>query len=346
VSRPGRTPARTTWILVALAFTATTSPARMTAQAALYGPDSALVVTLRTDLKSLLKDRDTTKTVWREATLGYAGPGGPIAVPLRVRTRGSYRLLNCDFPPIRLRFSDSAAAHTPFDGLRRPKLATHCRDTDEYEQYVLEEYAIYRLLGLFTPVSLSVRLLRVTYDDAAGATRPVTRYAFVSEDPEQMAMRLGGTLLTQRGARIGTLSRSHAALLGVFEYFIANTDWSVPALHNIALLKARDTTFAVPYDFDWSGVIGTPYARPAPILPIRSVRERIYRGFCQSAADLEPVLARFEALRDTIAALYRAIPGLQPRVVERTLRYDDAFYRTIADRSRFMREVVQRDCIP
>jgi hypothetical protein len=313
---------------------------------ALFQADTVLAVTLRTDLKGLLRDRDTTKTVWREATLTYDGPGGAVTVPLRLRTRGTYRRLHCDFPPIRLRFADSSARGTLFEALRRPKLGTHCRNTDEYEQFVLEEYAIYRVLNLFTPVSLPVRLLRVRYEDVAGAVRPATRYAFVIEDQERFAERLGGTFLTEPGTRIASLSREHAALLGVFEYFVANTDWSVPGLHNIALLKARDTIFAVPFDFDWSGVIAPPYARPAPILAIRSVRERVYRGFCQGPTDLEPVLARFEALRDTISALYRAIPGLWPRNLDQTLRYYGEFYRTIGDRNYFARKVVQRDCIP
>jgi len=57
------------------------------------------------------------------------------------------------------------------------------------------------------------------------------------------------------------------------------------------------------------------------------------------------VLARFEALRDSITAVYRAVPGLDPRVLERTLRYDDEFYRAIADRPRFMRDAVEPDCL-
>jgi hypothetical protein len=342
-ARP-RTPDWVAGVLFGLASIAVAVPCG--AQAALFTPDSALSVTLRTDLQSLLKDKDTAMAVWREATLAYAGPRGAVTVPLRVRTRGTYRLQHCDFPPIRLRFSDSTARGTLFEGLRRPKLATHCRNNDEYEQYVLEEYAIYRVLRLLTPVSLSVRLLRVTYEDAAGSVRPVTRYAFVVEDQERLAERLDGTPLTQPGTRMAALKRPDAALLGVFQYFVGNTDWSVSGRHNIALLRIADTTYAVPYDFDWSGVIATPYARPAPILPIRSVRERLYRGFCQGAAVFEPVLGRFEALRDTIAAFYRAIPGLTRRNLERTVRYYDEFFRTIADRGRFTREVVQRDCIP
>ena len=143
---------------------------------------------------------------------------------------------------------------------------------------------------------------------------------------------------------MGYLSSYQAALLSVFQYFIGNTDWAMPARHNIALLTTGDSSYAVPFDFDWSGAVDAPYAKPLRVFPIRTVRERMWRGRCQSVEELEPILARLEALRDTITALYRAIPGLEPRTIQRTKSYYDEFYRAIADRARFVRSVVERDC--
>ncbi len=347
--RPGparrRIPAPALAALAALTLTAGRGAVGQEAPAGFFRSDEALVLTLRTDLRRLLRDRDTADAPWRDASLTWAGPAGPATVPLRVRTRGLFRLRHCDFPPVRLRFSGDSVRGTPFEGLRRPKLGTHCMDRDEYEQYLLQEYAINRVWALFTPVGHAVRLVRVTYEDTAGAVRPVTRYAFLSEDPQRLAERLGGTLLEQPGIRMGQLHPGHTALVGLFQYFIANTDWSVPGLHNVELLTARDTMWAIPYDFDWAGAIAARYARPAELLPIRTVRERIYRGLCQPLESLEPALARFEALRDSIAAVYRGVPGLDPRIVERTLRYYGEFYREIADRPRFVRYVVERDCM-
>ena len=336
----GASARRTLLVALGVALAARAAPA----QPRLFRSDETLSVTLRTDLRALLRDKDTANAPWRNATLTYPGPEGVVSVPLRVRTRGIYRLFHCDLVPIRLRFSDSTSRGTLFHGLGRPKLVNPCRNSGEYEQYVLEEYAIYRVLRVLTPVSLSARLLRVTYQDTAGRSAPVTRYAFVTEDPNQFAERFGGTFLTL-GNRLGRLSQPDVALLSVFQYFIGNTDWSLPGVHNIALLKVKDSTLALPFDFDWSGVINTPYAHPDPILHTVSVRERVYRGYCQPAEVLEPALARFETLRDTITAIYRSIPGLEPRSVEQTLRYFDEFYRAIADRRRFMREVVERTCL-
>lgn len=335
----------TAWRCLAALALAALLPARGAAQAKLFRPDSLLALTLRTDLRGLLGDRDTTKrAVWRDATLSYAGRDGPVAVPLRVRTRGNWRRANCDSPPIRLRFSDTTARGTLFQGLHSAKLVVPCRTPDSYEQLILQEYAVYRVLQLLTPASLATRLLRVTYEDEKGKRQPLTRFSLVTEEPDRLAERLGGFVVTGGAPRVRDLSVYQAALLGVFQYFIGNTDWSMPARHNIAVLTVGDSAYAVPFDFDWAGVVDAPYAKPLPAFPIRTVRERMWRGRCQSAAELEPILARFEALRDTITALYRAIPGLEPRSIERMEQYYGEFYRTIADRTRFVRNVVERDC--
>jgi len=326
----------------AVALASAPRPAR--AQVAFFRSDSVLAVTIRTDLRTLYRDRDTANAQWHEGTFTLAGTAGPLSVPVRLRTRGIFRRRTCDVPPIRLRFAGKDVRGTPLEGLGRPKLTTYCFDRDQYEQNVLLEYAMYRVLRLFTPASLSVRLLRVTYEDSVPARRAVTRYGFLLEEEDQLAERLGGTLLESVGIRFANFTPESNALMGVFEYFIGNTDWSVPYRHNVGLIRTPAGLFPVLYDFDWSGEIDAPYAHPDPRLRTYSVRQRVYRGACQSATELEPVLARFEALRDSITAVYRAVPGLTPQTLERALRYNDEFYRTIADRSRFVREVVERDC--
>jgi len=261
-----------------------------------------------------------------------------------VKTRGIYRLRHCDLPPIRLRFANDSVRGTPWHDLHRPKLASYCMDRDEFEQNVIHEYTLYRVFQLFTPLSYRARLVRVTYEDASGSVQSVTRTSFILEDPDGFASRMHATPLRRPGVRQSHIELQNTALLGVFEYFIANTDWSVPGLHNVALMRVDSAVRAVPYDFDWSGSVDARYARPDPSLPIHTVRDRIYRGLCLEAEDLAPTLARFEALKDSVAAVYRAVPGLDPRIVERTLRWYDGFYRDIANRPRFAEQIVLPHC--
>ncbi len=132
-------------------------------------------------------------------------------------------------------------------------------------------------------------------------------------------------------------------LVAVFQYLIGNTDWSVWARHNIAIVSVKaepHPLFAVPYDFDFSGAVGAPYAIPPQTLPIHSVRERLYRGYCQPDSILFSVFARFRAAKDSIYAAVRAVPDLSERDVRGLLDYFDDFYRAIDNRS-----VVQRDFV-
>lgn len=332
--------------LAALAAVALLARPAAAQDAPLFRSDSVVAVTLRTDLRALLRDRDTATAVWRAATLTYSGPDSAITVPLQVRTRGIFRRANCDVPPIRLRFAEKDVRGTLLDQLRRPKLVTHCYPRGEYEQNLLQEYAIYRAWRLLSPYSFAARLVRVTYEDSAGRVRPVTRYGIVTEDPERLAQRLGATILTQNDVRLGRLNRPSASTLGVFQYLIGNTDWAVPMRHNIELLRTTDSAiYAVPYDFDWSGIIDASYARPASFLGIQRVTDRVFRGVCQLQADLAPTLGRFEALRDSLTAVFRSVPGLEPRTLERTLRYINGFYTVIADRQHFWQREVEPHCM-
>jgi len=319
-------------------------PAGLIAQAPFFRSDSVMAITIRTDLRTIKRDRDTAEAPWRDGSLSWTGPDGERTVPVRLRTRGAFRLRHCDLPPLRLRFSDDSTRGTPFEDLRRPKLASYCMDRDEYEQNLLLEYTLYRVQQLFTPFSYPARLVRVTYQDAAGTGRAVVRYGFLTEDPARLAARLGGTPIETQGVRQNQLYRPSAVFLGLWEYFVGNTDWSVPGLHNVELFRIDSLVQPVAYDYDWSGAVNAPYARPDSRLGTRSVRDRVYRGVCLTVEDAEPVLARFEALRDSVAAVYRRTPDLDPRTVERTLSWYGEFYREIADRARFIRDQVRPTC--
>jgi hypothetical protein len=331
-------------VLAPTTLLVTAYPADRLSAQSFFSSDSVLEATIRADWRAVLRDRDPESDVWREASIRIAGDS--VARRVRLRTRGLYRLRECAFVPLRLRFAQDDVRGTMLDSLRRPKLVTHCEDNDEYEQNLLQEYAIYRIYQLLTPVSFQARLMRITYEDSAGQRRPITRHAILAEDPERLATRLGATLLETRNVGFIQTNQQNAALVSVFQYFIANTDWSLPGLHNIQLLRQGDEgVVMVPYDFDWAGVIDARYARPAAQLRIRSVRQRVWRGPCLSVQALEPALARFETLRGAITEVHARIPGLDPRIVERTRRYLDEFYEEIANRARFEQRIVRQDCI-
>lgn len=306
----------------------------------IFTVDSLLHFTLEADFNALVRDR-TQDAKFRPALLKYADAASgaaPVSIPVRLRTRGIFRLRpsTCSFPPIRINFRKKEVEHTLFAGQDGLDLTVQCQERrPEYEQYLLQEYAIYRMFNALTERSFRVRLARVTYIDTAGKRDTLTRYGFLVEDDDGLAKRLGLKVLDRQGIPQTATEQNYMALVAVFQYFVGNTDWSVAGLHNIRVMQdtspATLTAYAVPYDFDWSGVINTRYAVPHPTLGTRTVRERIFRGYCFEELQLAPVLALFTAKKETLYALYRDQPGLEPGVVKQALGYFDEFYRTLAN---------------
>jgi hypothetical protein len=133
----------------------------------LFSSDTPVEITFRTNIRQLRRDR-SQKSPWHPATLSYRDSlGRVVRLPARAKTHGIWRLKNCDFPPVRLDFSGRETKHTIFAGVDRPKLVNFCRDTDEYEQYLLQELQLYRVYRTLTPVSHGARLLHLTYVDSA-----------------------------------------------------------------------------------------------------------------------------------------------------------------------------------
>jgi hypothetical protein len=315
-----------------------------TAAPSVFAGEAPLELTIRTDIRTLLRDRGQNRRD-HDGIARFARSDGSVdSIPVELRTRGIFRRRPsvCSFPPLRLTIRPRAARGTPFEGERRIKLVTHCRPSDQYEQYVLQEYLIYRVYALLSDLSLRTRLARITYEDATGKDKPVTRYAILLEDDRRLAERHRMRLVADTGTAIARLDPVHTVFVAVFQYFIGNTDWSVRALHNIVLLEDSLRRFLmVPYDFDWSGVIGTRYAHPDTSLPISTVQERLYAGYCGPLEDFEQFFARFRQHRAAIEALYDLEP-LERGHRERARRYYDDFFRLIDDPRRIRREMLGR----
>ena len=314
----------------------------------LFRTDSVLTVTITTDLGPLLKQRDSLELVKHPAVFSYNADGGkPVSVPVRLRARGHFRrqARNCDFPPLWLEVKSSDAKQTVLSGLNKLKITTNCRPKSaEYEQYILQEYAVYRAYAALTDASFRTRLLRITYRDTLGKTAPVTTWGFFIEDVEDVAIHLQRKVLPAQGARFGDLETEPLSLLSMFEYFIGNTDWSISALHNIALLQdSSATAIPVAFDFDWTGAVATSYAFPDKSLPIHSVTERLYRGNCLTPDQLKAVIDKFKSKRAAIDAVFAQLPQLAPDRAKKMKNFFDDFWKRTDDPRGLAKEIAN-DC--
>jgi hypothetical protein len=289
-------------------------------------------ITITADFKSINKDRKVEgKTPFQGTLTVPDASGAPKPLKITLRTRGHFRLRqsSCSFVPLRVEFSDDVKG-TMFEGQKSLKLITHCQNEKAYEQFTMREYLVYRVFNLLTPQSFRARLTRSTYVQSADGKPMTTRLAMFLEDDDDVARRMDGRIMEIPRALFKDVDADLLTLSMIFQYMIGNTDYSIYALHNFRLVRTQgNRTYTVPYDFDMSGLVNASYAIPDRVFGLKTVRDRLYRGPCRTAEELEPILSRFREKKGAILALYDSIEELDKDQRRDAREYLDEFFRTI-----------------
>ena len=300
----------------------------------LFASSAPLEFTLTAPFGVINKDRNPESTRRYPGVLTVTGANGaPANIPVQLSARGHFRRMarNCSVVPLRVEFQrDATTAGTPFDGQTTLKLGTGCEDSKEYEQITLREYVQYPLFNLVTPLSFRARLARATYVDDKSKKKSTPRYALFIEHENDVARRAEGRVAELPRIVFADLVPAPLTQMMLFEYMIGNTDMSIFALHNVRLIQKPDRTLtAVPYDFDLSGFVHAPYAMPDRRLGLRSVVDRMYRGPCRTADELEAAAAPFRAKHAAMLALVDSLKDLEPGPRGEAKEYLEGFFRQI-----------------
>ena len=312
----------------------------------LFKAEAPVELTLTTNLRDLMRERDSTALRWFDTEMRYTDDSGTArALDVRLRARGHFRrqARNCAFPPISLRATRDVRDGSILQGNPRLKIVTPCRPTvDEYQQYILVEYLLYRTLAVIQPVHHRTRLARITYRDSTDRVRPIEVTGFFLEIDEEVADEHKLELTEQKGALWADVDGPTLDRLSLFEFWIGNTDWSLGGLHNIVLYRNPDGDhIPVPYDFDWTGAVNARYAFPNATLGIRTVRERLHRGPCRTAEEWAPTIAYYQERRAAIDSVWAMpIEGLEDRTRRAAKAYLDQLWPILEDPRRFKRDVI------
>lgn len=305
----------------------------------LFESEEIIELTLQCDLKSVLKDRGEDSQ-YHEATLHYIDNQNTFDIPIKVKSRGHFRKIrsNCQYPPLYLNFAKSTTPENSiFQGQDKIKLVTPCRR----DQFVVNEYLVYKLYNLITSKSFRARLVKVIYHDNVKNKSTDPYYGIILEEEDQMAKRNNSNVVEIERLKPEGTRKEDFLQMAAFQYMIGNTDWSIQYLQNIVLI-ADDSTSSpstVPYDFDHAGIVRAPYANPAPELKMSSTQERRYRGYCMSEMDqLNKVFKKFYELKDDFYMVYEDNPLLNDGYVKQTLKFLDQFYETISDPKKVQKE--------
>ena len=322
--------------ILALVALAAATPAQAQKEKPLFAANEPIHIVIQAPVQTLFRNRANQGTIPGTLT-DPNGQSLPISLALRGITRRTSEV--CDFPPLRVDFTAPPSATSSFAGQKKLKLVTHCRNNASHQQYVLLEYAAYRMFNLLSPRSFRVRLANIDYRDADG--RPITsRVGYFIEDLGDVAHR-NGVKSTHGPERIPVedLNPADAARYALFQHMLANHDWSMragpvgkPCCHNAELIGplAPGAVTPIPYDFDFSGFVNAPYATPPAELDISDVRQRLYRGYCAHNQYVVAAAREMRAARPQILGVLGQVPGLEPATQQKAAAYLDKFFADIA----------------
>jgi hypothetical protein len=319
----------------------------------LFAADSVLQLRIEAPFADLIKAAPHSTNAF-DAKLIVAGAAAEtLAIKLSARGISRRSPEVCEIPPLKIEFTDKPGAASLFKGQKSLKLATHCRDDANYQDYGLLEFLAYRLHNVLTPLSFRVRLAEIDYVEARTGRIRIHRHGFLVEDIDELAERNALHDIKVDKIDRGMLNGAATARSDLFQYLIGNQDWSdvmstagTNCCHNIKLLAAskdsRTDLVPVAYDFDSSGLVDPPYALPPTTVPIRNVRTRYYRGYCQFNAEVTAAVQEALAKRNELMSTVDATPALSSRGKNSAHEYLDSFFNDISDPARLQQQIIGR----
>ena len=312
-------------------------------EVAFFKDESIMEVRVVLNLKQLLANKMKEGRKFPAAFFAKLNDSTEIQGPVTLEVRGKYRKENCDLPPLKVDFKTSSTSL--LSSLGSLKLVNVCKPgTSNHTEFLLKEYLIYKLYNLLTEKSFRVRLLKIRYEDSAGK-RKFNEYAFLMEDLKDMAKRNDCVERKRPVKHSENTDRKQMTKVALFEYMIANLDWSVPAGHNIKLIVGKTDTnalaFAVPYDFDHAGFVHTDYALPPPQINVADVTERNYRGFERQMEELQDEATVFLTQKNNIYKLVNEFNLLPSSTRKEMIRFLDDFFEMLTKPNKIKAEFIQ-----
>lgn len=315
----------------------------------LFDSDDVLELRLIAPITELKKQRGN-EPEWIDATLESApNSESPTVYDIKVKARGNLRRQKdiCAFPSFWLNFKKKQVDGTEFHDLDKVKVVAHCRGwKNSFDPYIHKEFLAYKTLNLITDKSFRVRLARIEYVDTTNNAKPSFHPAFLIEPVKNLEERLNVTHVEDRHilpTRYDPMDRCTAE---IFQYFIGNTDFTFysgidECCHNAkAFQRADGSLFPVPYDFDLSGIVDTPYSGVDPAFDITNVTQRLYRGVEVSTEVMEETIRHYLDKRDEIYALWQDTELLPPGHQKKALRFIDQFYATLENERRVRLQII------
>ncbi len=257
----------------------------LSTQVDLFSEEEPLEITLAFDIKSYQRNKFEGEYLPVQLTY-HVNDTLDINKKVRVKARGEFRRAHCILPPFWLNIKKAEVGNKYLEGTNKIKIVTHCKDSKQYEQYVIKEYLAYKIYNEISLYSFRVRLIRMKYIDTGRKNKETSSLAFMIEPEDMMTERLGVNSVKSDVVSMRYTDTLMMDVVALYMYMIGNADYSVAGRHNLKLIRRMDPVnplpVPVPYDFDYSGLVNAYYAVPGENLGLTSVTQRYYLGPCRN----------------------------------------------------------------
>jgi hypothetical protein len=234
------------------------------------------------------------------------------------------------------------AEKTIFTGNKDFKLVLPCQTGKGGNDLIMKEYLCYKLLEPLTPYHFHTRLADITLIDKSGKPKTYNVRGFLIEDDDLIAHRFKGKVVEQQLHPMA-LNDTASVINDLFQYLVANTDWSTAMQHNMKVIQLEpNKKIPLAYDFDMAGLVNAPYATVNETLGISNVQERLYRGFCRNESVVQYVRSEYLRLEPE---LMKVITDHQSYFSSADFngikKYVEEFYGTLKNDKKFKENIIQ-----
>lgn len=289
---------------------------------------------------SLLDNKNSVKE-W-DALLKFSnGEIEDVILRAEVSVRGKYRRRICEVPPMDIDIKKSELRRLGLSTKSDEyKLVTHCKDELRKKQLVEIESIIYLMYQDLSPQSYFSHQLGVRYTDQVGNEK-TSGAGIILESSKELSNRLQMEKFEGLGRQDSIHSYNKMAFT-IFQCMIANHDWNIGMQKNVKLFRdSVGNYFAVPYDFDFSGLVSAPYLTLRTDLGLKRAMDRYFFAEKIDRTIFETVWEDLEARKAKFIQRVDSHPTLKASEKKRLKKEIDYFYslrsRIISGERKFSR---------
>lgn len=310
----------------------------------LFQNEEPLKIKLKYSNKEM--NKKTNDSTFIETQISYEQDGVWKDIDVRLRARGNFRRNTCYWPPVRVKIKKSASKGTIFKGNKSLKLVLPCMKESDNNDNIMKEYMAYKLYEQISPYHFNARRVDIDFTEIYGRKgkerKMIQLKGFLIEDDDVVAKRFDDGKVVDRFIHPLAMDAETSVQNAFFNFLIGNTDISVAYQHNAKLLYIGKRLIPLSYDFDMTGFVNPSYATVNETLGIKSVRDRVYRGFKRDGSIIESVRQLYISKKENLISILESHASQfdNQREYKETLKFLNSFYEVLENDKEFNSQIV------